>query len=122
MRAAVVTAGLEVIDLVIQNIAGADHPFHLHNSPMYVLSSGPGVISPEFVPIIYSPAIPIRADAATPAHREASRLQHNLTNPLRRDTITVAAGTWRVVRVSTDIPGTLLFHCHIVWREYTVWW
>ncbi|KAG0653711.1 laccase, multicopper oxidase, benzenediol:oxygen oxidorectuctase [Rhodotorula mucilaginosa] len=95
MRAAVVNAGLEVIDLVIQNIAGADHPFHLHNSPMFVLSSGPGVISPE----------------------EASRLQHNLTNPLRRDTITVAPGTWRVVRVITDIPGTLLFHCHIVWHQ-----
>ncbi|KAG0656842.1 sphingosine N-acyltransferase lac1, partial [Rhodotorula mucilaginosa] len=77
------------------NIAGADHPFHLHNSPMFVLSSGPGVISPE----------------------EASRLQHNLTNPLRRDTITVAPGTWRVVRVITDIPGTLLFHCHIVWHQ-----
>ena len=122
MRAAVVTAGLEVIDLVIQNIAGADHPFHLHNSPMFVLSSGPGVIFPESVSFLPIPALPIRADDATHARREASRLQHNLTNPLRRDTITVAAGTWRVVRVITNIPGTLLFHCHIVWREHTVSW
>ncbi|GAA5867302.1 hypothetical protein JCM3774_003538 [Rhodotorula dairenensis] len=95
MRVAVVTAGLEVIDVVIQNVLGADHPFHLHNSPMFVLSSGPGLISPE----------------------EASQLQHNLTNPLRRDTITVAPGTWQVVRIITDIPGCLLFHCHIVFHQ-----
>ncbi|GAA5871330.1 hypothetical protein JCM3774_000912 [Rhodotorula dairenensis] len=95
MRVAVVTAGLEVIDPVIQNVLGADHPFHLHNSPMFVLSSGPGLISPE----------------------EASQLQHNLTNPLRRDAITVAPGTWQVVRIITDIPGCLLFHCHIVFHQ-----
>lgn len=122
MRAAVVNAGLEVIDLVIQNIAGANHPFHLHNSPMFVLSSGPGVISPESVSLFTILDLSVRADCLTPARREASRLQHNLTNPLRRDTITVAPGTWRVVRVITDIPGTLLFHCHIVWRKHTMWW
>jgi hypothetical protein len=88
---------------------------------MFVLSSGPGVISPESVSLFTILDLSIRADFLTPARREASRLQHNLTNPLRRDTITVAPGTWRVVRVITDIPGTLLFHCHIVWRKHTVW-
>ncbi|POY71092.1 hypothetical protein BMF94_5849 [Rhodotorula taiwanensis] len=95
MRTAVITTGLEVIDLVIQNIQGADHPFHLHNTPMYVLSSGPGLITPE----------------------QASRLQHNLTNPLRRDTITVAPGTYQVVRLITDVPGVSLLHCHIVFHQ-----
>ncbi|KAL7337621.1 multicopper oxidase-domain-containing protein [Rhodotorula toruloides] len=95
-RVAVVTAGhLEVVDLVIQNIQGADHPFHLHGPQMYVLSRGSGLITPE----------------------QASRLHHNLTNPIRRDVITVSPGTWQVVRLIADIPGVHAFHCHILWHQ-----
>ncbi|BGP56219.1 hypothetical protein JCM8202v2_003832 [Rhodotorula sphaerocarpa] len=85
MRTAVITAGLEVLDIVVQNLQGADHPFHLHDYNFWVLSSGNGTITPE----------------------EAGQLQHNLTNPLRRDTITVAPGTWQVLRVVTDIPDRI---------------
>ncbi|GAA5923338.1 hypothetical protein JCM6882_004945, partial [Rhodosporidiobolus microsporus] len=87
-RAAVITAGLESMDLIINNIQGADHPFHLHNIRMFVLSRGEGILNVS----------------------TAATLEHNLVNPIRRDTIGVPPGTWVVVRLITDIPGVHLFH------------
>ena len=51
-RFAVVTARkLETVDLVIQNIAGPDHPFHLHGKPMAIMARGNGLLSPRCVPL-----------------------------------------------------------------------
>ncbi|GAA5922153.1 hypothetical protein JCM6882_005613, partial [Rhodosporidiobolus microsporus] len=47
----------------------------------------------------------------------AATLEHNLVNPIRRDTIGVPPGTWVVVRLITDIPGVHLFHCHILFHQ-----
>lgn len=53
MRTAEITAGLEVLDIVVQNLQGADHPFHLHDYNFWVLSSGNGTITPESVPLCF---------------------------------------------------------------------
>lgn len=37
--------------------------------------------------------------------REASKINYNVTNPLRRDVVTVPGDSWAVVRLITDVPG-----------------
>ena len=52
-RFAVVTAQeLETVDIVIQNIAGPDHPFHLHGKPMSIMARGNGLLSPRCVLVL----------------------------------------------------------------------
>ncbi|BGP17124.1 hypothetical protein JCM10213v2_005136 [Rhodosporidiobolus nylandii] len=94
-RAAIITAGLESMDLIINNVQGADHPFHLHNLRFWVMGRGQGVLN-----------------ATT-----AATLTFNTTNPIRRDTIGVSPGTWVVLRLITDIPGVHAFHCHILFHQ-----
>ncbi|TNY20345.1 Cupredoxin [Rhodotorula diobovata] len=95
-RFAVVTANkVEAVDLVIQNVAGPDHPMHLHSSPFAVLARGEGQLSPS----------------------AAAKLRVDTTNPLRRDTVGVPPGTWVMVRVMSSVPGVFAFHCHIVWHQ-----
>ncbi|GAA5905480.1 hypothetical protein JCM8208_004293 [Rhodotorula glutinis] len=95
-RFAVVTARkLETVDLVIQNIAGPDHPFHLHGKPMAIMARGNGLLSPS----------------------AAARLRLKTFNPLRRDTIGVPGETWVLARIVSDVPGVFAFHCHIVWHQ-----
>jgi len=40
----------------------------------------------------------------------------NLTNPMRRDTMTVDAFGWALIRFKADNPGLWAFHCHISWH------
>ncbi|GJN91276.1 hypothetical protein Rhopal_004295-T1 [Rhodotorula paludigena] len=94
-RVAIVESDFDAIDLVIHNLIGPDHPFHLHGQPMLLLARGQGVISSSDVPT----------------------LDLDITNPLRRDTITVPPGEWILVRVPTTIAGVFAFHCHIVWHQ-----
>ncbi|GAA6007651.1 uncharacterized protein JCM10292_002841 [Rhodotorula paludigena] len=94
-RVAIIGAGLETVDLVIQNIVGPDHPFHLHGQPMWIMARGRGTLS----------------------RRAAASLRLDTTNPLRRDTLNVAPGEWVLVRTVTDVPGVFAFHCHIVWHQ-----
>lgn len=46
---AIETHGLGTVDLVIQNLLGPPHPFHLHGRPFAIVARGEGVISPEYV-------------------------------------------------------------------------
>jgi Multicopper oxidase len=39
----------------------------------------------------------------------------NTVNPLRRDTLTIPAGGWSVIRFMAT-PGLWMFHCHIIWH------
>ena len=40
----------------------------------------------------------------------------NTTNPLRRDTLTIAAFGWALLRFEADHEGLWAFHCHISWH------
>ncbi|GAA6045065.1 hypothetical protein JCM8097_007790, partial [Rhodosporidiobolus ruineniae] len=83
------------VDIVINNVQGPDHPFHLHNLRFWVLARGTGLLN-ETV---------------------ASTLDVDTTNPLRRDTITVPGGSWALLRVLSDMPGVHAFHCHILFHQ-----
>ncbi|KAF7359829.1 Multi-copper oxidase [Mycena venus] len=69
-----------VVDFVITNLDDGDHPFHLHGYSPWLLGSGRGRFKP------------------TTANLDTS-------NPLRRDTFTVPARGWAVVRIVADNAG-----------------
>jgi FtsP/CotA-like multicopper oxidase with cupredoxin domain len=39
-----------------------------------------------------------------------------VANPLRRDTLTVEAYAWSLIRFVADNPGLWALHCHISWH------
>jgi hypothetical protein len=40
----------------------------------------------------------------------------DLSNPMRRDTASVEAFGWALIRFVADNPGTWAFHCHVSWH------
>lgn len=87
------TSGIRVLDILVSNFDDGNHPLHLHGHKYSVLASGHG----------YPPAAPMLATATT-------------TNPLRRDTASVEAFGWILLRLVADNPGAWAFHCHIGWH------
>lgn len=43
----IVAEGVETHDSIINNIAGADHPFHLHLFKMFIVGRGSGILTTE---------------------------------------------------------------------------
>lgn len=81
----------QIIDIVLNNLDGAIHPFHLHGHQFQVLTR-PGSNSGSF------------SSATFPAV------------PPKRDTIAVFANSHTVLRFEANNPGVQLFHCHIEWH------
>ena len=86
-----------IVDLLINNFDDGSHPFHLHGYKFWVLASSE---SGSFYPSFYEDH-PERLD---------------LTNPILRDTVSVAPFGFAVLRVVIDNPGIFPFHCHIGWH------
>ncbi|RKP15083.1 Cupredoxin, partial [Piptocephalis cylindrospora] len=84
----------EVIELVLNNFWGREHPFHLHGHDFQVLSWN---TSSQYDPV-RSPEI------------------YSMENPLRRDTSTIPARGYSVIRFRSNNPGLWAFHCHIDWH------
>lgn len=84
------TTGILTLDLLVSNFDDGNHPLHLHGHKYSVLASGHG----------YPPA----------------DLNPDTSNPLRRDTASVEAFGWVLLRVVADNPGVWAFHCHIGWH------
>ncbi|KAK0728667.1 multicopper oxidase like protein [Lasiosphaeria miniovina] len=83
----------DVVQIVLNNYDEALHPFHLHGHQFQVLDrplSGAGKWSGQ--DINYS------------------------SEPLSRDTVTVYANSYVVIRFKATNPGVWLFHCHIEWH------
>ncbi|KAI1302071.1 Cupredoxin [Xylaria venustula] len=82
----------EVLEIVINNLDSAIHPFHLHGHQFQIIqrpkSDGGRWQSTNLIP-------------ATPA---------------RRDTIAVFANSFAVLRILANNPGVFLLHCHIEWH------
>ncbi|MCJ1445782.1 MAG: hypothetical protein MMC23_006287 [Stictis urceolatum] len=87
------TNGIQVIDLVISNFDDGNHPLHLHGYKYFVMAQGHG----------YPPA-----NLSETA---------NTSNPLRRDTASVEAYGWVLIRIVADNPGVWALHCHIAWHS-----
>ncbi|KAL8283587.1 hypothetical protein RQP46_005382 [Phenoliferia psychrophenolica] len=86
---------LQTADLIVNNLLGADHPFHLHGSKFFIVARGNGTLSAS----------------------NATSISYTTTNPLRRDTLTIPTGEFAVLRFIADIPGVHAFHCHIAWHQ-----
>jgi FtsP/CotA-like multicopper oxidase with cupredoxin domain len=83
----------QVIDLLVNNLDEGAHPFHLHGHQFWIMASGG---SGYFDWNSYSTL--------------------NTTNPMRRDTMTIDAYGWALIRFRADNPGLWAFHCHISWH------
>ncbi|GJE96139.1 multicopper oxidase [Phanerochaete sordida] len=81
---------IQVVDILLINLGGGAHPFHLHGHTPYILGSGPG------------------------GFPGSSAL--NTVDPLTRDTFLVPSQGWLVFRIVTDNPGMWTIHCHIQWH------
>ena len=84
--------GIKAIDILVQNFDDGTHPLHLHGYKYFVLSQGRGYF-----------------DWSTYKSLKTS-------NPLRRDTASVEAFGWILIRLITNNPGMWAFHCHISWH------
>lgn len=92
------------IELVFQGtnqVAGIDHPMHLHGFTFYVVGWGSGNFDPTKDPLNY-----------------------NLVDPQKRNTVIVPRNGWTAVRFTADNPGVWFLHCHferhLTWGMDTV--
>jgi len=83
----------EIVQITVNNLDGAIHPFHLHGHQFQVVerpSSGKGKYTGK---------------------------GRNFPNvPVKRDTYSVNANSYAVIRFKANNPGVWLFHCHIEWH------
>lgn len=100
------TAGIQTIDILVSNFDDGAHPMHLHGYKYFVLAQGHGY------PPLTTIAGGINRQNLAPLYG-----QLDLSNPLRRDTATVEAFGWILIRVVADNPGAWAFHCHINWHS-----
>ncbi|RHZ65592.1 hypothetical protein Glove_313g52 [Diversispora epigaea] len=84
----------QVIDILLYNLNNKEHPFHMHGHKFWVLGS----FNTNFTGVIPSNAT------------------FNLVNPIKRDSVTLEACGWFVIRFVIDNPGVWTFHCHIEWH------
>lgn len=83
----------DIVQIVVNNLDAAIHPFHLHGHQFQVCerpASGKGVYTGHGRNF---PAV-----------------------PPKRDTLAVNAGSYAVIRFQAENPGVWLFHCHIEWH------
>lgn len=81
------------IDLMINNIDFAPHPFHLHGHHFWILKQG----------------------LTNEGYLNQSSL-YDVTNVLYRDTLTINAFSHAIIRFVTDNPGIWMMHCHNDWH------
>jgi len=91
-----------IIEFVINNFDGGEHPIHLHGHRFAVLGVGQGVY--EGTTNLY------------PTHAPPPKNVLKYINPPKRDVIGVPANGWAVIRFIADNPGVWAFHCHIDWH------
>lgn len=95
------TMGIRTVDIAINNFDDGAHPFHLHGHRLFVVAQGRSGYPPTAE---QWPAYLAAHGGPRPA------------NPLRRDTVSVEAYAWVVVRVVLDNPGLWTLHCHNTWH------
>lgn len=79
----------KTVDLLIDNFDDGNHPFHLHGHKFWVLGQGKGYF-----------------DAS-----EQGNMKVN--GALRRDTVTIEAFGWVLIRFVADNPGMWAMHCKL---------
>ncbi|KAF3760530.1 hypothetical protein M406DRAFT_268538 [Cryphonectria parasitica EP155] len=84
----------QVVDIVLNNLDTAIHPFHLHGHQFQVIARPPSGTGQW----------PGTTDDDEPAY------------PPSRDTVSINGASYAVLRFKADNPGVWLFHCHIEWH------
>ncbi|OJJ51726.1 hypothetical protein ASPZODRAFT_55640 [Penicilliopsis zonata CBS 506.65] len=92
------------IDIVINNMDVTGHPFHLHGTTFYVLSSYRGKSGWDY----FNPF-----DTSKPPKGGA----YNVINPLEKDTVYVPPLGYVVLRFRADNEGIWMLHCHVLWHQ-----
>ena len=87
----------EVIDVIINNIDFAPHPFHLHGHHVWILAQG-------------------KSDERYFNRSTFNQITYNEKNPVYRDTFTVNQFSYLVFRFKADNPGVWMMHCHNDWH------
>ncbi|KAI8611839.1 Cupredoxin [Chytriomyces sp. MP71] len=121
----------QVIDIVIRNDDGGEHPFHIHGHNFWVMAVGV-TNSLTHIPRTYTDSNPLLRDVVTvPAcpHDDngclAADATHfdgytgplsSVTGGLPRGDIEDAWFGYAVIRFIADNPGAWIFHCHIAWH------
>jgi len=77
-----------VVDVLINNTDGGEHPIHFHGHAFWILS--------------------------TSAFPDAGELYE--ADPVHRDVVSVPANGWALLRFTADNPGVWAVHCHIDWH------
>lgn len=83
----------QVVDILINSLDEGAHPFHLHGHQFWIMASD-----------------------STGDFNWATYKDLNTTNPMRRDTLTIDAYGWALIRFKADNPGMWALHCHISWH------
>jgi iron transport multicopper oxidase len=83
----------QTVEIVLNNLDAAVHPFHLHGHKFQVGA---------------------RPASGTGSYQGGTSGWPSV--PMRRDTIAVNANSYAVLRFTADNPGVQLFHCHIEWH------
>ncbi|UJR10916.1 hypothetical protein I4U23_015102 [Adineta vaga] len=83
----------EIIDMIINNIDFAPHPFHLHGHHVWVLAQG-------------------NTNDGYLNETTLETIDLNFNNPIYRDTFTVNPYSYIIVRFKADNPGIWMLHCH----------
>ncbi|OJD35382.1 multicopper oxidase [Diplodia corticola] len=100
------TTGIQTLDVLVSNFDDGAHPLHLHGYKYFVLGSGHG----------YPPASLLSRYHGAALDTTTTTTTTTPSNPLRRDTASVEAFGWLLVRVVADNPGVWALHCHIGWH------
>jgi iron transport multicopper oxidase len=90
----------DVVDLIINNFDGMEHPMHGHGHAFYVMYQGV-MDSNDFI--------------TDPTASYTFAYNHNAA---LRDTASVNGNSVLVLRFIADNPGAWVFHCHIDWHLF----
>ncbi|CAG8266059.1 unnamed protein product, partial [Penicillium nalgiovense] len=96
-----------VVEVILNNLDGGSHPFHLHGHNFQLVSR-----TPSYGPSFQDFAFFFFNDTATTEIYTSSFPKY----PARRDTFVAPPQGNFVIRFVADNPGVWLFHCHIDWH------
>lgn len=85
------------VQFFITNKDEGEHPFHMHGHDFQIIASSKEKVDWDNSPVTYADVkkLPV------------------VKNPIRRDTLTVPASGWVLIRFEINNPGIWAFHCHI---------
>jgi Multicopper oxidase len=86
-----------IVDVLLTNFDDGAHPFHLHGHKFWILASSPTGYFPW------------------PTYPEYN-VTDGLPGKMMRDTVTIEAYGWILLRFRADNPGLWAMHCHIIWH------